>query len=85
MDSISTNIQDPAPLKSVLTLDEAAQLLGLTKSYLYKLTSRRLIPHYKAPSGRTLYFSRRELEEWMTSVRVATSDELDARAAALCM
>ena len=84
MDSISTNIQDPAPLKSVLTLDEAAQLLGLTKSYLYKLTSRRLIPHYK-PGGKKVYFDRAELIAWVKSNRVATETEISDRAAALCM
>ena len=36
--------------KEVLTSDEAAKYMGVSKSYLYKLTMRQQIPHYK-PSG----------------------------------
>ena len=37
--------------KNVLSFDEASTFLNLSKSYLYKLTSGNLIPHYK-PQGR---------------------------------
>ena len=33
--------------KNVLSFDEASKFLNLSKSYLYKLTSGNLIPHYK--------------------------------------
>ena len=36
--------------KNVLSFDEASRFLNLSKSYLYKLTSGNLIPHYK-PQG----------------------------------
>lgn len=32
--------------KEVLTLEEAAQYTGMKKSYLYKLTASKAIPHY---------------------------------------
>ena len=41
--------------KNVLSFDEASKFLNLSKSYLYKLTSGNLIPHYK-PQGKMLYF-----------------------------
>ena len=37
--------------KEVLTSDEAARYLGISKSYLYKLTMQQKIPHYK-PMGK---------------------------------
>ena len=40
--------------KNVLSFDEASKFLNLSKSYLYKLTSGNLIPHYK-PQGKMLY------------------------------
>lgn len=43
--------------KNVLSFDEASKFLNLSKSYLYKLTSGNLIPHYK-PQGKMLYFER---------------------------
>lgn len=69
--------------KEVLTSDEAARYLGISKSYLYKLTMRREIPHYK-PMGKMCYFNRRELEAWLQSNRVASDAELTAKAAAYC-
>ncbi|MDR3287079.1 MAG: helix-turn-helix domain-containing protein, partial [Prevotellaceae bacterium] len=40
--------------KNVLTFDEVATLTGLSKSHLYKLTCKKVIPHYK-PSGKIVY------------------------------
>ena len=37
--------------KNVLSFEEASRFLNLSKSYLYKLTSGNLIPHYK-PQGK---------------------------------
>lgn len=70
--------------KEVLTSDEAARYMGISKSYLYKLTMRRQIPHYK-PMGKMCYFNRHELEAWLQSNRVSTEEELDRRANAYCM
>ena len=70
--------------KEVLTSDEVAKYMGVSKSYLYKLTMRQQIPHYK-PMGKLCYFNRQELEQWLQSNRVATDDELNDRAQAYCM
>lgn len=81
-----TNFQEVADLitaKAVLTSDEAARYLGITKSYLYKLTMGRKIPHSK-PMGKMVYFDRLELEAWLRSNRVATNEELERNAAAYC-
>jgi excisionase family DNA binding protein len=52
--------------KKVLTLTEACDYLGLKKSYVYKLTSAGILPHSK-PNGKTIYFDRGKLEDWMLS------------------
>ena len=70
--------------KEVLTSDEAAKYMGVSKSYLYKLTMRQQIPHYK-PMGKMCYFNRAELEQWLQSNRVSTSTEISQQAAAYCM
>ena len=71
--------------KEVLTSDEAAKYMGVSKSYLYKLTMRREIPHFKSPTGKMCYFNRLELEQWLQSNRVSTSTEINQRAQAYCM
>lgn len=70
--------------KEILTLDEAAQYTGMKKSYLYKLTASKAIPHYK-PNGKNCFFRRTELEEWITANPVATVADLNGRAQAYCM
>lgn len=69
--------------KEVLTSDEAARYLGVSMSYLYKLTMRREIPHYK-PLGKKCYFNRHELEDWLQSNRVATTTEISDEAQRYC-
>lgn len=70
--------------KEVLTSDEAARYMGISKSYLYKLTMNLQIPHYK-PTGKMCYFNRLELEQWLQNNRVATVMEIEQRAQAYCM
>lgn len=70
--------------KEVLTSDEAARYMGISKSYLYKLTMRGEIPHYK-PMGKMCYFNRAELEQWLQQNRCATATEVADRANRLAM
>lgn len=70
--------------KEVLTSDEAARYMGISKSYLYKLTMRGAIPHYK-PMGKMCYFNRAELEQWLQQNRCATATEIVDRANKIAM
>ncbi|MAZ27121.1 MAG: transcriptional regulator [Cytophagaceae bacterium] len=50
--------------KKVLTLDEACDYTGISRSYLYKLTSTGNIPHSK-PGGKLIYFDIDLLNKWL--------------------
>ncbi len=65
--------------KNVLSFDEASIFLNLSKSYLYKLTSGNLIPHYK-PQGKMLYFEKSELEAWLRQNPVKTKTQIEQEA-----
>ncbi|WP_430935034.1 helix-turn-helix domain-containing protein [Saccharicrinis sp. 156] len=54
-------------LKKAIDINEVAAYTGFSRSYIYKLTSGGLIPHYKR--GKRLYFKTKELEEWLTENR----------------
>lgn len=86
LDKLAAAISDSITIchKEVLTLDEAAQYTGMKKSYLYKLTASKAIPHYK-PNGKNCFFKRTELEDWLTTNPVATTAELNGQAQAYCM
>lgn len=64
--------------KSILTLDEAVLYTGLSKAYLYRMTSNREIPHFK--KCRKLYFKKSELEEWMLERKIPTRLDIDSMA-----
>ena len=67
--------------KKALTMDDAALLTGLSKSFIYKLVCRKSIPYYKSQGGKLTYFERDELNAWMLQNRVKTSAELETEAA----
>lgn len=69
--------------KNVLTIDDVADLTGLSKSHLYNLTCRNEIPYYR-PRGKQIYFDRAEVEAWMKQNRVTTRGEAERNAAAYC-
>lgn len=81
-DLVTANIINTT--KEVLTSDEAARYMGISKSYLYKLTMNATIPCYK-PMGKMVYFNRKELEAWLQSNRCATDAELSQKAQAYCL
>ena len=65
--------------KTVLNFDEAAKFLSLSKSYLYKLTHKCIVPHYK-PNGKNVYFNRLELEQWLQTNKSLSIEEIESRA-----
>lgn len=66
--------------KPALNFDEACEYLGVSKSYLYKLSSLKKIPSYK-PNGKKLFFSRVELDGWLLQNRQETDCEIETVAA----
>jgi hypothetical protein len=62
--------------KNILTLEEVAEYTHLSKSYVYKLTSKGDIPYYK-PNGKQLYFKRTEIDEWLLTNRNRTNQEIE--------
>nr|WP_294075796.1 helix-turn-helix domain-containing protein [Prevotella sp. UBA4952] len=69
--------------KDVLTSDEAAIYLGISKSFLYKLTMSKEIPHYK-PNGKICYFEREELNRWALRGKCSTITEIADKAQRYC-
>ncbi len=64
----------------LLTAQQAADLLGMSKTGIYGLVYKRQIPFYK-PNKRLLYFRRDELIDWATLNRSTPDSELEATAA----
>lgn len=65
--------------KTVLSIDELALYTGLSKQYLYKLTSRNDIPFYKS-NGKVIRFSKAEIDKWLLRNRQSTNEEIEQEA-----
>lgn len=66
--------------RQMLTSSEAAEYLGIKRSYLYKMTMRKVIPYFK-PGGKMAFFAKEDLDRWLTSARISSQTEIDEEAA----
>jgi prophage regulatory protein len=64
--------------KQFITVDEACDIFGFSKSWLYKKIAGREIPFYK-PIGR-VYLKTSEIEDWINNSRIQTLDEIKKEA-----
>ena len=67
--------------KMALDINEAAELTGYKKNYLYKMVHEKRIPHFK-PGGLKgrLFFKREDLEAFLFRGRQSASYEEDSHA-----
>jgi excisionase family DNA binding protein len=72
-------LQNTLLQKAIFNIEETAEYLKLSVSYLYKLCSRKEIPHFKS-RGKILSFDRLQLDEWNRRNPVRTKGEVDALA-----
>jgi excisionase family DNA binding protein len=68
--------QDAVPRKEMLTVEEASKFLDLSKSYVYRLTSRKQLPYY-CPSGKKILFRREDLVEFQQKNKRCTAREIE--------
>ncbi|SDF15652.1 DNA binding domain-containing protein, excisionase family [Pricia antarctica] len=50
--------------KEVPTFEETFYYTGISRSYLYKLTSSGNIPHSK-PNGKLIFFEKKKIVRWL--------------------
>ena len=68
----------------MLTIEEAAKYLSLSKHTIYKMTAEHQIRFYK-PSGKRIYFDVADLTEWMKSRMVKSNADTDMEATSYVM
>ena len=61
--------------KEILNFNEVRELLGVSKSSLYKLTSTNKIPCFRPTKGK-LYFKREQVLSWLISEHDFKDDTL---------
>jgi len=68
------NNPNPNLLPEFLIQDQAARFLGISKSALYTMTSKNVIPYHK--KGRRNYFKKSDLIQWIESGRIRPLSEI---------
>lgn len=65
------------PKDELLTIQEAAKFLNLSKFTIYSKVHKREIPFSKMNNGKRLYFSKMELMDYIKGGKVKTNYELE--------
>jgi len=70
-------------INNLLTLPQVSAEYGISRSFLYKLTMNKTIGFFK-PSGKLIFFDRKDIENWIKSKRVSSMDEVSEKAQSYC-
>ncbi|MEG0915655.1 MAG: helix-turn-helix domain-containing protein [Myroides sp.] len=62
--------------KDLLSSSDVLKILNISESLLFKLTSKKLLPHYKPTNGR-LFFIKSELIDWVKEHRIHTEKDAE--------
>lgn len=65
--------------KKVLTANDLSSYCGFSKSHIYKLVARNEIP-YSKPYGKTLFFDKDKIDEWLLKNPTSSKHENQKKA-----
>lgn len=67
----------------MLTFKDACLFLGVSESYLYKLTSLKRIS-YSKPGGKLIYFRKQDLVDWMNRNKIMSYSAIESHVLDYC-
>ena len=65
-------------IANFMNMEELRIYLGVSRSLVYKLSQRNVLPKYR-PTGRKVYFLKKDVEAFMLKNRIASIDELNSQ------
>ena len=65
--------------KEYYSINDVCNYLGVSKSFVYKLSFNNTIPKY-CPGGKLVWFKKSDVDDWVSKCRIASQDELYAQA-----
>jgi excisionase family DNA binding protein len=69
---------EAVPTRTIFNLEQLTAYAGLSRQTVYKLTSRRELPHSKR--GKRLFFEKAAIDQWLLENRVKTNREIGQQA-----
>ncbi len=67
-------------LKTVFNFKEGCEYTNTSRSQMYQLTSKALIPHSKR--GKKIFFEKEKLDKWLVENQIKTQQEIKEEAVA---
>lgn len=62
--------------KQIFNVDDLCEYTGFSKSYVYKLCHRNILPYY-CPNGKLNFFKRSEIDSWLLRNKRLSREEID--------
>jgi prophage regulatory protein len=66
-------------VKQILTVEDLINYTGFSRSYIYKLVHKNIIP-YSKPNGKTLFFQKKEIDTFLLQNKSASVSQLEQKA-----
>jgi excisionase family DNA binding protein len=65
--------------KQILTVEDLINYTGFSRSYIYKLVHKSVLP-YSKPNGKTLFFQKNEIDDWLLRNKSYSVSQLEQKA-----
>lgn len=65
--------------KEIFNVDDLINYTGFTRSYIYKLVHKNVIP-YSKPNGKFLFFLKLEIDEWLLQNKIQSLSQIEQQA-----
>ena len=65
--------------QQIFTVDDVVSYTGFSKSYVYKLVHNNILP-YSKPNNRTLFFTKKEIDEWLMQNKSKSISQIEQEA-----
>ena len=65
--------------KDYLDVQETCFFLGISKSHLYKLNYRKVIPFFKPTGSKKVYYLKTDLVKYLTGNRFMSKNEMEIK------
>ncbi len=66
-------------VKQILTVEDLINYTGFSRSYIYKLVHKNIIP-YSKPNGKTLFFQKNEIDTFLLQNKSASISQIEQKA-----
>ena len=65
--------------KRPITVPELAEITGWSKSWIYKLHAKKMIPGASQPLGKTIFFDPEKISAWLLGSPQLTLEEVEQK------